>query len=197
MEKHETAFKQIKKAFTSSTVMLYFDHTKHTDVVTDASPYSLSVIITQSTPHKDDRKVIVYVSRSLTPMERRYFQTECDAFAIERLQMYGSPHTLYMHCKPTELILKNPHSKPSACIERWSLQLQDYCFQVEYTKGQQNPSDFLSRHPCSNFQATQHEQSAGTYVKFLTIHATLNVMTLEEIKLHAMVQPCSTSLQPF
>ena len=42
-----------------------------------------------------------------------------------------------------ELILNNPKSKPSARIERWNLRLQDYQFNVVYTKGQYNPSDFF------------------------------------------------------
>ena len=99
--KHDNAFKQLKAALTSSTVMSYFDPEKETEVVTDASPYGLSAILTQTTPGQDDRKVIAYVSRSLTPVERRYSQTERKALAIvwavERLHtyLYGSSFTLY------------------------------------------------------------------------------------------------------
>jgi len=130
--KHGHAFKQLKAALTSSTVMSYFDPKKETEVVTDASPYRLSAILTQTTPGQDDRKVIAYVSRSLTPVERRYSQTEREALAIvwavARLHtyLYGSSFTLYTDCKPIELILNNPRSKTSARIERWNLRLQDY-----------------------------------------------------------------------
>lgn len=55
---------------------------KETEVVTDASPYGLSAIRTQTTPGKDDSKVIAYVSRSLTPVERRYSQTESEVYIV-------------------------------------------------------------------------------------------------------------------
>ena len=186
--KHDHAFKQLKAALTSSTDLSYFDPKKETEVVTDASPYGLSAILTQATPGQDDRKVIAYVSRSLTPVERRYSQTEREALAIvwavERLHtyLYGSSFTLYTDCKPIELILNNPRSKTSARIERWNLRLQDYCFHVVYTKGQQNPSDFLSRHTTDGSYTSQHEQSAERYVNFITYHSIPKAMTLDEIK---------------
>ena len=132
--------------------------------------------------------MIAYVSRSLTRVERRYSQTEREALAIvwavERLNtyLYGSSLTLYTDCKPIELILNNPRSKTSARIERWKLQLQDYCFHVVYTKGQQNPSDFLSRHTTDGSDTSQHEQSAERYVNFITYHSIPKAMTLDEIK---------------
>ena len=122
---HEQAFLEIKQALTSDIVMSYFNKNKCTEIITDAFPYGVSAILTQTTPGKNDRKVVSYVSRSLTEVERRYSQTEREAlaivWAIERLHiyLYGGPFTLYTNFKPMELILKNPKSKPSARIERW------------------------------------------------------------------------------
>ena len=161
---------------------------KETEVVTDASPYGLSAILTQTMPGQDDRKVIAYVSRSLTPLERRHSQTERVALAIvwavKRLHtyLYGSSFTLYTDCKPIELILNNPRSKTSARIERWNLRLQEYCFHVVYTKGQQNPFDFLSRHTVNGSDTGQHEQSAERYVNFINYHSIPKATTLDEIK---------------
>ena len=45
-EKHETSFKRIKQLLTSDTVVAYFDQTKKTELVTDASPWGLSAIVT-------------------------------------------------------------------------------------------------------------------------------------------------------
>ena len=44
-EKHETSFKRIKQLLTSDTVVAYFDQTKKTELVMDASPWGLSAII--------------------------------------------------------------------------------------------------------------------------------------------------------
>lgn len=50
-----------------------------------------------------------------------------------------------------------------------------------YTKGSDNPSDFLSRHPCQETD-NKHEMSAEQYVNFLTMHAVPKAMTIQEIQ---------------
>ena len=59
---------------------------------TDASPTGLSVILSQNTFDKDEKKIILYASRTLSDVERRYSQTEKEAlaivWAIERLHIY-------------------------------------------------------------------------------------------------------------
>ena len=121
----------------------------------DASPVGLGVILTQTTPGKDDTKVMAYASRSLTPVESRYSHIEKEALAIIygiehfRLYLYGHVFTLITDNKPLELIYKNLQSRPSSRIERWCLRLQEYSFHVKYRPGPKNPSDYLSRHPCT------------------------------------------------
>ena len=156
-------------------------------MVTDASPCGLSAILTQKSPGKDDRRIVAYASRSLSPVECRYSQTEREALAIvwavERLHvyLYGGPFTLYTDCRPVQLIFENAKSKPPARIERWNLHLQGYDFSVVHTRGIWNPSDFLSRHPNSSEMET-HEEMAEDYVNFLTTHAVPKAMFLAEIQ---------------
>ena len=186
-EKHEAAFNRVKNALTSDTVMAYFDNKKQTELITDASPWGLSAILSQKTPGKEDRRIVAYVSRSLSDVERHYSQTEREAlaivWAIERLHiyLYGANFNLYTDCKPVELILGNKKSKPSARIERWNLRVQDYSFKVIYTKGIDNPSDFLSRHTPQDTACTT-ENSADQYISFLSSHAVPKAMTIEEIQ---------------
>ena len=183
----QTAFDAIKSALTTETVIYYFDPTKATELITDASPWGLSAILSQNSTSHDDRRIVAYVSRSLSETERKYSQTEREALAIvwamERLQLYlrGGKFTLYTDCKPIELILGNPKAKPPARIERWNLRIQDFDFDIKYTKGTNNPSDFLSRHPCPKIE-TKHEMSAEQYVNFLTTHAVPKAMTIQEIQ---------------
>ena len=77
---------------TSAETMAYFDSSKETELLTDASSSGLSAILMQHTPGKDDRKVVAYSSRVLTAVERRYSQTEREVlaivWAIERLHLY-------------------------------------------------------------------------------------------------------------
>lgn len=105
-------------------------------------------------PGTNDRRVVAYISRSLSDVERRYSQTEREALAINSLGhgtiiciLCGAHFTLYTDCKPVEMILGNPKSKPPARIERWNLTIQDFDFNVVFTSGADNASDFLSRHP--------------------------------------------------
>lgn len=127
--------------------MAYFDPTKQTELTTDASPWGLSAILSQKTPGNDDRRIVAYVSRSLSVVEKKYSQTEREALAIvwamERLHvyLYGGKFILRTDCKPIEMILGNPKSKPPTRIERWNLRIQDFNFDIVYMKGNDNPSD--------------------------------------------------------
>ena len=186
-EEQERSFHAIKNLLTSTDVMAYFDPSKETALVTDASPSGLSAILMQSTPGMKDRQVVAYASRALTDVERRYSQTEREAlavvWAIEKLHLYlfGSHFKLLTDCKAIELIFNNPKSKPPARIERWNLRLQGYDFEVQHTKGNENPSDYLSRHTRlvgDNKQSTMAEE----YVNLLTSQAVPKAMTLQEIQ---------------
>ena len=187
MERHQQSFLKLKQLLTSSTVMAYFDPTKETELVTDASPSGLSAILLQKSVGKDDRRVVAYASRTLTEVERRYSQTDKEAlaivWAIERLHLYlyGNRFTLFTDCKPVQLIFSNPKSKPPARIERWNLRLQGYDFEVVHTEGSRNPSDFLSRHSGSNDDSRQGAL-AEEYVNFIAAAAVPKAMTLPEIQ---------------
>ena len=186
-EEQQQSFNTIKGLLTSAKVMAYFDPSKDTELLTDASPSGLSAILMQKTPGKDDRRVVAYTSRALTMVERRYSQTEREAlavvWAIEKLHVYlfGSHFKLLTDCKPIQLIFNNPKSKPPARIERWNLRLQGYNFDVEHKKGSENPSDYLSRHT-SLISADKQGTMAEEYVNFLVSSAVPKAMTLEEIQ---------------
>jgi hypothetical protein len=93
-------------------------------------------------------------------------------WAIERLHiyLYGGHFTLITDCKPVELIFNNPQSRPPARIERWNLRLQDYDFNVRYTKGLDNPSDFLSRHlPVNNTADVRQFQTIWLTIMFVSL----------------------------
>ena len=81
-EQQEQSFLQIKELLTSAKVIAYFDPSTETDLITDASPTGLSAILVQKTPDLDDRRVVAYASRTLSPVERRYSQTEKETLAI-------------------------------------------------------------------------------------------------------------------
>ena len=188
-QKAQQAFDSIKQALTSETVIAYFDKNKETELFTDASPTGLSAILSQKTPNKDDRKIISYVSRTLSDVERRYSQTEKEAlaivWAIERLHiyLYGAKFTLFTDCKPIQMILSNPNSRPPARIERWYLRLQPYDLDVIYKNGNENPSDYLSRHIGNDTKKRNADKTpAEEYVNILAHHVIPKAMTMQEIQ---------------
>jgi transposase InsO family protein len=79
------------------------------------------------------------------------------------------------------LILNNSKSKLPARIKRWNLRLQEYDFTAVHTKGEDNPSDFLSRHP-SQDTSRRDEKRAEEYVNFISSHAVPKAMALEDIQ---------------
>ena len=142
----------------------------------------------QKTPHLEDRRVVVYASRTLTPVERRYSQTEKEALAIVwamkklHIYLYGNHFKLITDCRPVELIFGNPKSKPPARIEHWNLRLQGYDFEAVYTQGSQNPSDYLSRHAIPDGEERKRSL-AEEYVHLLSANAVPKAMTLKEVQL--------------
>ena len=80
--------------------------------------------------------------------------------------LHGGHFTLYTDCKPVELIFNNKRSQPPARIERWNLRLQEYSFTAVYTKGTENPSDFLSQYPSKQISDNE-EQAAEQYFNFI------------------------------
>ena len=104
-------------------MLAHFDHNITSDVFTDASPVGISAILVQND------KPVIYVSRLLTNVERRYCQTEKEALAIvwacERLHMYLSGSSFVLHTDHKPLVtLYGRTGKPSARILRWTLRMQ-------------------------------------------------------------------------
>ena len=79
---HQKAFELVKKRLTQSPVMSYFDTSKRTMVIVDASPVGISAILAQREQDSPQYKVIAYASRFLTPVETRYSQTDREGLAL-------------------------------------------------------------------------------------------------------------------
>ena len=148
----QKAFDLLKRELTSDKVMSYFDPTKETTMIVDASPVGLGALLTQ------EGRVISYGSRALNDVETRYSQTEREALAVIwgcehfHLYLFGQEFTIISDHKPLETIFNNPNSKPPARIERWRLKLQPYHYRVQYRPGKSNAADYMSRHPSTQVQ---------------------------------------------
>ena len=135
--------------------------------------------------------MIMYASRSLTDVERRYSQTEREALAIvwacERFHtyLYGTKFLLITDHKPLE-VLYSKKSNPPAHIERWVLRMQEFDYTVKYKPGSENIADALSRLICRDHQQGRRiENVAEEYVRFVAQTATPKAMTTREVEEHS------------
>ena len=92
----------------------------------------------------------------MTETEKRYSQTEKDALAVRwaknRFRMYllGAPKfKIITGDKPILSMFNKASTKLPPRIERWVMDMQDVDFELVYEPGkdEQDPLDFLSRHP--------------------------------------------------
>ena len=128
--------------------MAYYNPSAETHFIVDESPCGVAAILNQKQKNGDIRPV-AYASRTLTPTERRYSQTEREAlavlFGIQRfhIYLYGMQFTVYSDHKALERIFTSVHQAPTR-IQNFVLKLQPYNFTVRYLKGSDNISDILS-----------------------------------------------------
>ena len=143
----QKAFSTLKDRLANATSLAYYDSSAPTEVIADASPFGLGAVLVQT--QDGVRRAVSYASRTLTPGEHRYSQTEREALALvwsfERFRQYllGREFTLVTDHQPLKAIYL-PTSRPSARIERWVLRLQEFQFRVQYVPGWQNIADALS-----------------------------------------------------
>ena len=151
---HSHAFKE-SKSLLLDACLIHFDPTLPIIVSADSSKYGLGAVLC----HKKDGEElpVVFASRTLNKAERNYTQTEKEAlalvFALKRFHHYlwGHKFTLITDHKPL-LGLFNP-DKPipemaSGRIQRWSLMLQAYSFELYHRSGKSlGTADALSRLP--------------------------------------------------
>jgi hypothetical protein len=72
----QISFDSLKSVLSSTQVMVYFDPSKATEVLVDASPVGVSAMLTQ------EGKVVCYASRALTDVEQRYSQTDREMLGL-------------------------------------------------------------------------------------------------------------------
>jgi hypothetical protein len=188
--KHDQAVKELKEAIITSTLE-YFRKDWSTVVTVDASPVGLGCVLAQHPRgYPDQHKVVLNLSRALSPVERRYSQVEREALAVvwacERLHfyLYGcDSFELRTDNKAIQLIFGNPQSKPKGRIERWALRLLPYRFEVVHTKGSGNIADYLSRNPVADeLRQSDHELIAEQYLNFIAEAVRPRAVSRQELR---------------
>ncbi len=183
------AFRKLKRCLVEAETLGFFDVNAKTQVIADASPYGLGAVLVQI--QNNEPRVITYASRSLTPVERRYSQTEREALALvwacEKFHayVYGLDFDLVTDHKPLQAIY-SPKSKPPARIERWVLRLQPYRFRVVHVAGTKMIADPLSRlvkpDTTDETPVDRLGEEAESYVRFVATEATPKAVTTRQVE---------------
>lgn len=144
----QRAYQQLQEALTTAPILRQADSSLPYTLRTDASAYALGAALLQG--EGPNEHPIEYASRLLTPAERNYTTTEREALAVVwavtkfRGYLEESSSIIVTDHQPLKwlLTLKTPTGR----LARWSLQLQPYNLQIEYTPGKANVvADTLSR----------------------------------------------------
>ena len=142
----EKEFIDIKSCLAAQPVMAFPDFNKKFILTTDACVEGYGAILSQMYPSGE--RVISYASKSTNKSEKNYSATELEAavviWAINKY-LTDNPFTLVTEHKA--LLKFREITGKSAKLERWSLKLQDYQFNVVHREGKNMTADYLSR-PC-------------------------------------------------
>lgn len=188
MEGEQSSFERLKAALSTKTTLGYFDPEKPTSIFVDGSPVGLGAVLTQGDESTKEVTPLHYASCPLTPTQSRYPQIDREAlsiyWAVKRFHLfvYGKEFKVITDHKPLVALFNNPSSKPSARIERWLMELQQYRFTVEYRPGSSNPADYASRHPVGDPESQNYEVESEEHILFVAKNAVPKAITLPEIE---------------
>ena len=148
-DRQQQAFDTLKAALMSDTVMAHPDTQKPYLLYTDACDYAIGAILCQTDEHGTERPV-VYLSKQLSPQQRKWATIEKEAYAVVhaltqlRPYLWGAQYRTFTDHKPlTSLFTKSMNNTK---IQRWAILLSEYGCKVEYHKGKLNVrADMLSR----------------------------------------------------
>ena len=144
------AFKQLQQALTSPPVLDYPMPTDRFILTTDASDVGLRAILST-----EQGTTIEFASRALSATETKYSTIEKECLAIvwatRKFHHYllRTQFTLRTDHKPLEWLNSAKKSQSHyQRLERWSLELRAYDFDIAYQPSAQNQAaDALSQYP--------------------------------------------------
>ena len=150
----QKAWEETRSLIINSIETSYFDPNLDTELFVDAGPIGIAALLVQSGgPSQVQRRVIACASKTLSPVQTRYSQIEREALAIawgcERFDIFlrGKPATIVTDHRPLEKLWAKGCDHLSLRLQRIGLRLLSYNVHIKYEPGENNPADYLSRHP--------------------------------------------------
>ena len=145
----QEAFETLQRLCTEAPILAYADFKTPFILHTDASSDGLGAVLYQY--QDNQRRVIAYASRSLSPSERNYPAHKLEFLALKwaitdkfHEYLYGAEFQVFTDNNPLTYVLTT--AKLDATGHRWVAALSNYTFSISYKPGRNNTdADALSR----------------------------------------------------
>jgi hypothetical protein len=181
----------VKQILVASPVLALFDPNLETILSADASSYGLGAVLLQKQV-TGQLLPVAYISRSMTPTERRYAQIEKETLAFtwacERLSDYlvGLQFHIQMDHKPlVPLFSTKDLEELPVRVQRFRMRMMRFDFTISHVPGNEvTIADAVSRAPVSTSSvADQSLQSETTaYVNLVVESLPATEKRLQEIR---------------
>ncbi|XP_014208619.1 uncharacterized protein LOC106639490 [Copidosoma floridanum] len=147
-EEQEQAFNELKNSLIKAPVLARPDFSKLFTVQCDASGLAIGAVLTQE--HEDGEHPIVFVSRTLNPVEKNYSTTEKEClamvWAIDKFPPYLKEYHFTVITDHSALKWLMALKEPAGRLARWAFKLQQWDFEIMHRKGaSHHVPDALSR----------------------------------------------------
>ena len=127
----------------------------------------------------------MYGSAALTPVQKRYSQTEREGLAV----LWGCEHfNHYLYDR--HFIVSTDHkpllnmlsrrADPPARIQKWMMKLQAYDYELEHVAGKDMAADYLSRHPDTDEDV--ESDAVEHFVNMIVSHSVPKASTISDIQ---------------
>ena len=144
-----SAFEELKLTLSRAPILSPPDWAKEFHVTLDASGWCLGAILWQFDDSNRESPVY-YASRQMSPAEKKYTTTECEALAViyacKKFRHYLLGYRIVFHTDHDSLQYLVNKPDLSGRIARWILLLQEFNYEVVVKPGKANANaDYLSR----------------------------------------------------
>jgi hypothetical protein len=148
-EKQKCAFEFLKECLINAPILQYPNFQQPFILLTDASGVGIGAVLAQIDEDGNERAV-AYASRSLTPAERNYGITDLECLAVVWAVQYFEH---YLQLLPFKIVTDHAALKYLKTLKklkgrraRWTMELQQYNFEIIHRPGKENKNaDALSR----------------------------------------------------
>ena len=199
------AFESLQNHLCSAPILSYPDLSQPFHLYADASNSALGYILGQCIDGKEH--VVAYGGRELNMAERKYSTTEREALAvvqgIKHYRPYLTGSKFFVHTDHGCLSWLMKMKDPTGRLARWSLQLQQFQFEIIHRPGTLNGNaDALSRRsyvsaislpvvvlaaPCSSSSALHEQQRHDPDLSVIIDYLEQNLLPTDDSKARSLL----------